>query len=180
MPCRMDPRSLRVIQNAYFSLLTHTKELLLVTFCDATYNPKVWRTQVHTYGRTDRREVRNCYSDYLFWPEKLFFSHPDLPICKTVLIEGKINFQCSSKTNHTITTTLDYVALIWNRNIAKTIPIESVLVEFTIFNQNCCKSECIDSSLLFDDFKAILTLAILNLLSPKNHQNQEIAVYCVN
>ena len=27
--------SLRVTQDAYFSLLTHTKQLLLVTFCDA-------------------------------------------------------------------------------------------------------------------------------------------------
>ena len=32
----MDPWGLRVTQNAYFSLLTHTKQLLLVTFCDTT------------------------------------------------------------------------------------------------------------------------------------------------
>ena len=32
----MDPRSLRVPQDAYFSLLTHTKKLLLVSFCDTT------------------------------------------------------------------------------------------------------------------------------------------------
>ena len=32
----MDPEGLRVTQNAYFSLLTHTKQLLLVTFCDMT------------------------------------------------------------------------------------------------------------------------------------------------
>ena len=32
----MDPRGLRVTHNAYFSLLTHTKKLLLVTFCDPT------------------------------------------------------------------------------------------------------------------------------------------------
>ena len=32
----MDPRDLRVTQNAYFSLLTITKKLLLVTFCDPT------------------------------------------------------------------------------------------------------------------------------------------------
>ena len=32
----MDPRGLRVTHNAYFSLLTHTKKLLLVTFCDLT------------------------------------------------------------------------------------------------------------------------------------------------
>ena len=29
-----DPKDLRVIQNAYFSLLTPNKQLLLVTFCD--------------------------------------------------------------------------------------------------------------------------------------------------
>ena len=32
----MDPVSLRVTQNAYLSLLTHAKQLLLVTFCDLT------------------------------------------------------------------------------------------------------------------------------------------------
>ena len=32
----MDPRGLRVTKNAYFSLLTLTKKLLLVTFCDPT------------------------------------------------------------------------------------------------------------------------------------------------
>ena len=32
----MDPSGLRVTRNAYFSLLTHTKKLLLVTFCDLT------------------------------------------------------------------------------------------------------------------------------------------------
>ena len=30
----MEPRSLRVTQNAYFSPLTHAKQLLSVTFCD--------------------------------------------------------------------------------------------------------------------------------------------------
>ena len=32
----MNPRGRRVTQNAYFSLLTHTKQLLVVTFCDPT------------------------------------------------------------------------------------------------------------------------------------------------
>ena len=32
----MDLRSLRVTQNAYFSLITHTKQLSLVTFSDTT------------------------------------------------------------------------------------------------------------------------------------------------
>ena len=30
----MDSRGLKVTKNAYFSLLTHTNQLLLVTFCD--------------------------------------------------------------------------------------------------------------------------------------------------
>ena len=32
----MDPRGLRMTQHAYFLLMTHTKQLLLVTFCDTT------------------------------------------------------------------------------------------------------------------------------------------------
>ena len=32
----MDHKSLRVTQNAYFSLMTNTKQLLLVTVCDNT------------------------------------------------------------------------------------------------------------------------------------------------
>ena len=32
----MDPRDLRMTQNAYLSLLTHTKKVLLVTFYDPT------------------------------------------------------------------------------------------------------------------------------------------------
>ena len=36
LPCLMDPRCQRVAQNTYFSLLTHTKQLLLVTFCETT------------------------------------------------------------------------------------------------------------------------------------------------
>ena len=32
----MDSKSLRVTQNEYFSLIAHTKQLLLVTFCETT------------------------------------------------------------------------------------------------------------------------------------------------
>ena len=32
----MDSRDLKMTKNAYFSLLTHTKQLLLVTFCNIT------------------------------------------------------------------------------------------------------------------------------------------------
>ena len=47
----MDPRGLRVTQNAYFSLLTLTKKLLLVTFCDPTAETGV---SFQTHGRTER------------------------------------------------------------------------------------------------------------------------------
>ena len=51
----MDSRGLRVTQNAYFSLLTHTKKLLLVTYCDLTAETGV-SFQTHgmeTDGQTD-------------------------------------------------------------------------------------------------------------------------------
>ena len=52
---------LRVTQNAHFSLLTHTKQLLLVTFCDPTAGTEVsFRTDARrtvdgqrTEGQTD-------------------------------------------------------------------------------------------------------------------------------
>ena len=45
---------LRVTQDAYFSLLTHTKQLLLVTFCDITAgNGYSLRTHKRTNGQTD-------------------------------------------------------------------------------------------------------------------------------
>ena len=47
----MDPRGLRVTQNAYFSLLTLTKKLLLVTFCDPTAEIGV---SFWTHGWTER------------------------------------------------------------------------------------------------------------------------------
>ena len=45
---------LRVTQIAYFSLITHTKQLLLVTFCDPTAGTRVsFRTDARTAdGRT--------------------------------------------------------------------------------------------------------------------------------
>ena len=47
----VDPRSLRVTQNAYFSLFTHTKQLLLVTICCTTAGIEVsFRTDG---GRTE-------------------------------------------------------------------------------------------------------------------------------
>ena len=56
-PYLLDPRSLRVTQNAYFSLLTHTKKLLLVTFCETIAEIGVsFRTHGNTDGWTDRRD----------------------------------------------------------------------------------------------------------------------------
>ena len=46
---------LRVTQNAYFLFITHTKQLLLVTFCDETagIGASFW-----THGPTRRRKDR--------------------------------------------------------------------------------------------------------------------------
>ena len=51
------PLGSRVTQDAYFSLLTHTKQLLLVTFCDTLAGIEVsfW---VDGTGRTDERTDR--------------------------------------------------------------------------------------------------------------------------
>ena len=62
---------LRVTQDAYFSLLSHTKQLLLVTFSDTTAGIGAsFRTDARTHGRTDggggrtdRRGSRNSYLD---------------------------------------------------------------------------------------------------------------------
>ena len=55
----MGPRSLLVIQNAYFSLLTHTKQVLLVTFCHITAgNGANFWTHERTNGQTDRQTDR--------------------------------------------------------------------------------------------------------------------------
>ena len=56
----MDPGGLRVTQNTYFALLTHIKQLLLVTFCDTHAGMKVsfWadgRTEREPDGWTDKR-----------------------------------------------------------------------------------------------------------------------------
>ena len=58
-------------QKAYFSLMAHTKQLLLVTICHTTARIGVsFRTHGRTDGRTadggrtDRRESRNSYLDF--------------------------------------------------------------------------------------------------------------------
>ena len=49
---------LRVTQNAYFSLITHTKQLLLVTFCDNTAGIRViFRTHGRKHGRTEEGQT---------------------------------------------------------------------------------------------------------------------------
>ena len=50
LPGLMDPRCQRVTQNAYFSLLTHTKQLLSMILCDLTaeIGASFW-----THRRTD-------------------------------------------------------------------------------------------------------------------------------
>ena len=50
----MDHKSLRVTQNAYFSLMTHTKQLLLVTVCDTTARiGAIFPTDALTEGQTE-------------------------------------------------------------------------------------------------------------------------------
>ena len=47
----MDLRGLRVTQTTYFSLLTHAKQLSLVTFCETTAGiEKKWKCDVRMYG----------------------------------------------------------------------------------------------------------------------------------
>ena len=72
-PGLMDQRGLRVTHIKYFSLLTHTKQLLLVTFCDKSAG--IWvsflthgnieRQKINLEGWTDRREGWNSYLDLL-------------------------------------------------------------------------------------------------------------------
>ena len=57
-------------KDAYSSLLTRTKQLLLVTFCDTLAGIEVsfladgtGRTDGRTNGRTDKRGSRNSYLD---------------------------------------------------------------------------------------------------------------------
>ena len=51
---------LRVTQDAYFLLLTHTKQLLLVTFCDPSAGIEV---SVRTHGRTEQTERTEPWTD---------------------------------------------------------------------------------------------------------------------
>ena len=60
------PGDLNVTQNTYSFLFSHTKELLLVVYCDLTAeNGFSFRThkQNRTDGWTDRRDIRNSYLD---------------------------------------------------------------------------------------------------------------------
>ena len=59
-PCFLDLGGLRVIYNAYFSLLAHTKQLVLVTFKDKTAGIGVgfWMD-----GRMDGRKRNDRWTD---------------------------------------------------------------------------------------------------------------------
>ena len=65
----MDPMGLVATKNVYFSLLTHAKQLLLVTLSHTPTgigNSEVGRdgtTPTDDAVRTDRRESRNSYVD---------------------------------------------------------------------------------------------------------------------
>ena len=61
----MDPKGLRVTQNAYFSLIRHTKQLLSVTFCDATAGIGISKVRQTADDRwtTDRLEGWKSYLD---------------------------------------------------------------------------------------------------------------------
>ena len=67
-PHLIDPRVLREIQNAYFSHLTHTKQLLLMTFCNNTAGivgsfRTHGNTDRKTDGWTDKHGIWNSYLD---------------------------------------------------------------------------------------------------------------------
>ena len=66
----MDPRGLRVNQNAYFSLLSHTKQLLFVIFFGKLQEVELdfrhtedGNTDGRTDGWTDRCGSQNSYLD---------------------------------------------------------------------------------------------------------------------
>ena len=60
----MDIMNLRVTQNAYFSFLINTKQLLLVIFCDPTVGIVKWDGwHADANVRTDRNEGSNSYVD---------------------------------------------------------------------------------------------------------------------
>ena len=62
----MDHKSLRVTQNAHFSLLTETKQLLELKFCDHTAGIVKLDWTPTDAVRTDRLEGCNSYVDELF------------------------------------------------------------------------------------------------------------------
>ena len=63
----MEPKGLRVTKNEYFSLLKHTKQLLLVMFCDTT--AEIWNLKVghDAYADAERMERREGWNSYVDW-----------------------------------------------------------------------------------------------------------------
>ena len=85
----------RLTQDAYFSLWTHTKQLLLVTYCDTTAETEVSVQKHGRNGRTERRtDGRGSWNSYLdlakltsrlsisLWRNLSYFAFdiPDIPI----------------------------------------------------------------------------------------------------
>ena len=72
----------RVTQDAYFSLLVHTKQLLFVTFCDTLARIEVsfWPDGTGTGttdGWTDKRGSRNSYLDLVTFLQNLLKRQKD-------------------------------------------------------------------------------------------------------
>ena len=47
----MDPRNMRVTKNAYFSLLTYAKQLVLVIFCDTIAGTRISKVREMLEGQ---------------------------------------------------------------------------------------------------------------------------------
>ena len=95
---------LRVTQDAYFLLLTHTKQLLLVTVCDTLAGTEVSiRTHERTErteqndGWTDRRGSRNSYLDVLGEAD-LFSLLTVIKLRQYALIESGLTFRWRKST----------------------------------------------------------------------------------
>ena len=95
---------LRVTQDAYFLLLTHTKQLLLVTVCDTLAGTEVSiRKHEHTERTeqndrwTDRRGSRNSYLDVM-GVAALFSLLTVIKLSQYALIESGLTFRWRKST----------------------------------------------------------------------------------
>ena len=62
--------------------MTHTKQLLLVTFCDTTagIGARFWKHGRTHYRKIERHEVGNSYLDLIFFLVIINLNHMLLPI----------------------------------------------------------------------------------------------------